>query len=301
MAHDERAQSDRRGMVARLLLLPLALVLAASPRPDEVATPAFSGGRTLLFPPGDVFTVAIADPHRPVNAAAGHLHTGVAIEGAEGARVWLAAGGRFGILRRVPEQTGGRSWQLSVEAGFDALYDSENKADNVGYDGNYGLVLTTRAGGAYSFKLAVLHTSGHVGDEWADRTGRRRLRYTREEIAFASARTLGAGTRVYGEIGRAHYRLNRDLQEPWRVQGGLERESPRALAQGRLGWYLAADLQAWEERAWRLDVAVEIGLAAYSAGRRWRLGVRWVDGRVPLGEFFRDRERWFSLGLWMDL
>jgi hypothetical protein len=248
-----------------------------------------------------VFSTPIADPHRPVNLAAAQFHSGVDIEGAQGTRAWLAAGGRFGILRRLPACPGGRSWQFGIEAGLDALFDSKNKLDNIGYDGNYGLVLTTATSGPFAFKLALLHTSGHVGDEWADRTSRERVGYTREEIALGVARRLSERMRVYGEIARARYQLSPELQRKWRAQGGLERESPRAFADGRIGWYAATDLQSWEERDWRLDISVEAGLLAYSAGRRWRLGLRYADGRVPLGEFFGSSEQWLTLGIWMDL
>lgn len=81
----------------------------------------------------------------------------------------------------------------------------------------------------------------------------------------------------------------------------MERECPRTLAAGRLGWYVAADLQSHEERDWRLDFAVEAGLLTHSDGRRFRVGVRYVNGRPPLVEFFQDTEQWLTLGVWMDL
>jgi hypothetical protein len=82
---------------------------------------------------------------------------------------------------------------------------------------------------------------------------------------------------------------------------GAEGEWPRSLAAGRLGWYAAADFQSYEERGWRLDLSLEAGLLAHPGGRRWRIGLRWVDGRPPLGEFFQDSEQWLTFGLWMDL
>jgi hypothetical protein len=117
-----------------------------------------------LFPGGDVYPAYFADPHRPANALAVQLHTGTAVDHAEGVRTWLSAGGRFGILRLAPRDAAGRSWQISVEAGFNAQYDSENRMDNVGYDGNYGFTLATTTGqGTLALKLALHHVSGHVG------------------------------------------------------------------------------------------------------------------------------------------
>jgi hypothetical protein len=242
----------------------------------------------------------IADPQRPTNAVAVQFHSGTSIDEASGVRSWLAAGGRFSLLRVAPAAPGGRSWQLAIEAGLDAMFDSESKLDNIGYDGNYGLTLTTAASGPLALKLALQHVSGHVGDEWAEETGRQRIGYTREEVAIGAARRVRA-LRLYGEAGYAFKQLNDDLQRPWRVQLGAEHESPQAFAGGRLGWYAAADFQSFEERDWRLDLSLEAGLLARSGGRRWRLGLRWVDGRPPLGEFFQQSEQWLAFGLWMDL
>jgi hypothetical protein len=61
------------------------------------------------------------------------------------------------------------------------------------------------------------------------------------------------------------------------------------------------DVQAWEERDWNLDLAVQGGLAFHAEGRRWRLGLEYYDGRVPLGEFYFEDQRHVSLGLFVDL
>lgn len=297
-----------RGTAAAARLAPaalLALAFAVSPAAAQVDSIVpgkltFSGGRLELFPNSDVFAPYLADPHRPTNAAGVQLYATATIDSASSQRSWLSAGGRFGLLRVNPRTPGGRSWQLSIEAGLDAGYDLGNDLDNLGYDGNYGLTFTTAGAGPLEAKVAILHTSSHVGDEWTRETGRQRIGYTREEVALGLAGRLSGPLRVYGEAGYG-YHQNTDLQRPFRVQAGAEAEWPRTLAGGRLGFYAAADFQAWEERDWRLDSVVETGLEAGSGTRRWRFGVRYSDGRGPLGEFFQDTERWFTVGLWVDL
>jgi hypothetical protein len=262
--------------------------------------PVFAQGRVRLFPNDDLSAPYLADPHRPTNSAAVQFQTKSAVAAASGVRSWLAAGGRFGVVRRVPRDGRGRSWQLGIEAGLDAQFDSERKLDNIGYDGNYGFTLTTKGQGPLVLKVAAFHTSAHVGDEWAANTGRERIGYTREELSFGASGPVGGTARLYGEMAYAYKQLSPDVQRPWRFQGGIERESRRALAQGRLGWYAAADFQFWQERDFRLDLTAEAGFLAYSGTRRWRVGARYSNGRVPLGEFFQDTESWFTLGLWVD-
>ena len=289
-------------------LLAPAAALAQAPTPAETPEPAASaegpepsawGEGVVLFPGTDGYGPYVADPHRPTNAATVQLVTDPAIDGARRLRTWLAAGGRFGLLRLGPRKPGGRCWQVGVEAGLDAVFDSESRMANVGWDGNYGLVLTSSSAGPLALKLAALHVSGHLGDEWMDETGRRRIGYTREEAVLGLAVRLARPLRLYAEGGWAYHSLNRDLQKPWRAQGGLEAQWPRAW--GRVGPYLAADLQSFDERDWCLDWAVETGVVAFTGDRRWRLGVRYVVGRPPLAEFFRDDERWLTFGLGLDL
>jgi hypothetical protein len=175
--------------------------------------------------------------------------------------------------------------------------------DNIGWDGNYGLSMTTsRAGGKRAYLIGILHTSAHVGDEWIERTGRQRLNYTREEARTAVSWQLTPSWRTYFEAGYGYtLRSDEDLMAPWRAQTGLEYESRNSLWGGLAGWYLATDLAAWEERDWRLDASTQGGLMMDSAGRTWRLGLQYYDGRVPLGEFFQETEAGFTVGLWVEL
>ena len=61
------------------------------------------------------------------------------------------------------------------------------------------------------------------------------------------------------------------------------------------------DVHAWKERDGKPDLAIQVGLAFHSEGRRWRLGLEYDDGRVPLGELHLEDQRSLSLGLFVDL
>ncbi len=266
----------------------------------EAETPEH-GRRTLLFPVDDLYVEGLAGPHRR-----GFAVTRVNLQGTDiadaGERFFgLLVGGRFGILRVHPAGRPGRGWQLGVEAGFYGQFDIDNGYDNLGWDGFYGLALTAMLAEGWAAKVGVLHTSSHVGDEYAERTGRRRIGYTREELVVGVSRSIRQRWRAQAEGGWAYDLRNEELQKAERLRVGLEYLAPETLWKGRMGWYAAVDASAFAERDWRLDWALDVGLLLSSWPRRWRLGLECYDGRTPLGEFFQSEQRFVSFGLWLDL
>jgi hypothetical protein len=269
---------------------------------DEQRPPTWtvgSGTTLTLFPVGHLYPVYAADPHRPTTTVSELFYSRVGIEQTDTPRVGLAAGGRIGILRIDPAKPGGRSWQVSIVAGLDAMFDSQNKLDAVGWEGDYGLSVATTTGGRFAFKAMIHHTSSHLGDEYAIRTGRMRINYTREEVGLGVAWRFAPQWRVYGETAAAYIRRH-DEQEPWRVQAGVEYESSPRLWGKRFAWYGASDFSSMEERAWRLDTSLQGGIVTRVSGRTYRLGLGWTDGRPTVAEFFKDTEHWVTVGFWID-
>ena len=187
-------------------------------------------------------------------------------------------------------------WRLGFDAGFLGLFDIDRSYDNLGWDGNYGFMVAHPVGRKTAARLAWLHTSSHVGDEFAERTGRLRIGYTRQEVALGVSFRPAPAWRLYGEYGHGLSYDEDDPGEPGRAQAGLEWEHGT-----RWGPYAAMDVQAWEERDWNADLALQTGLAFRADGRRWRMGLEYYDGRVPLGEFFAEDQRHLALGLFFDL
>jgi hypothetical protein len=256
-----------------------------------------SGKSLTLFPHGDVYPVYIADPHRPTNIlemawiAAGELPD------TRGPLTHLGAGGRFGVLGIRPATPAGRSWQVSIEAGLDAIFDSWHRLDVDGWDGNYGLTVTTASSGPFALKFAVLHVSAHLGDEYQERTGRPRINYTREEASLGVAWQWSPLWRAYAESG-VGYRLGHSQLEPWRAQWGVEFES---VSGRRIGRYAAADFSALQERGWRVDTAVELGIVLRGGGRTSRLFFQWRDGRPDASVFFQESVSTLSLAFRIDM
>ncbi len=260
-----------------------------------------SGLTLLIFPPGDIYPHYIADPHR-VGFGVQRLQfieSGIADSGTS--RYKLKAGGRLGLVRGYPQSRPDRGWQVSLEAGLDAQFDTERSYDNIGWDGNAGFLLTGTPGQGLALKVGMLHSSSHVGDEYIERTGRRRIDYTRHEFVAGISLAADEHWRTYAEAGWGYYLRNEAVQEPGRIQIGMEFESGRSLWKELLGWYAALDISAMEEREWRVDTSLQLGIMLGSGGRTWRLGIEYYDGRPTMGEFFQDNESYVSLGLWLDV
>ena len=260
-----------------------------------------SGRTVLLFPSGDLYPQYAADPHRVGFGLQYLSFTKTRIAESGDSRVDLRAGGRFGIVRVQPQDQPGRGWQLSIEGGFNAQFDIDYSLDNIGWDGKYGLLLTKAWDQDLSFKLGALHTSSHVGDEYEERTGRRRIGYTRHELAAGISRSIERRWRAYAEAGWGYRLSNENVQKPGRFQLGLEYEYAKSLWKGCAGWYAAVDVSSMEERDWRVDTSLQVGLMFRSGERIWRLGIERYDGRPPIGEFFQDTESYIALGLWLDV
>lgn len=175
----------------------------------------------------------------------------------------------------------------------------DHSLDNIGWDGIYGFLVSTRLPRGFHLQLGTKHVSSHVGDEYAERTGRRRIGYTREEAAAGLAWSGRGGQRLYAEGGWGYSPKEEIGQERGRLQLGAEIDRPTGRWE-RLRWFAAADLQAMAERDWNADASLQLGLLIAAGERRWRLGVALYDGSVPLGEYFRSDESHVALGLWLE-
>ncbi len=288
-------------MLIAVLVLGLPSTAQAGEERGILLSPPGADLHALLVPEGSLFPLPIADPHG-VGFGVQTMHlsrTSIVHSGDQ--RFNLQAGGRFGIVRIHQPDDPGLGWQFGIEGGFDGQFDMDHSLDNIGWDGNYGLLVEYAPLHSLAFRIAALHTSSHVGDEYAERIGRLRIGYTRNEFAAGLSWRPADKWRWYAEAAHAYDLRNDLLQQPGRLQAGLEYEHPRAFWGNRMGWYAALDLQAWEERDWRRDRAFQAGILFRTRGRDWRFGFEHADGRSTMGEFFQDTERWTAFGAWVRI
>ncbi len=267
----------------------LGLVLAAA----ISASTAGADPRPAItwFPDAALYPAYNADPRQPRFALRLLSMTRRAIPHTPRARLATAVGRELAALRLHPVGAPERGFELTLAAGFFAQWEERGR-DGIGWDGIYRVNGAWKPSAALAFKLGLHHVSSHVVDEYIENTGRRRIGYTREEIA------IGAGwfgrLRVYGEIGYAHL-MRSALQEPWRLQAGLEYEAAK--------YYAAVDAQTHQENDWENSLAVAAGLRwpLRHPGQALRIGLEYYRGRSPLGEFFQAQENQLGLGCWLDL
>ena len=261
-------------------------------------------GWTLLWsPPDELYRRPIADPHRSGFAFTYGQFMDSEIKQAGDSRLLIRMGGSYGLLRLHAPGSPNRGYQLDIGANFLGQFDVDHSLDNIGWDGIYNLTFTWSDGEGLALKLGTLHDSSHVGDEYAERTGRRRFGYTREEAVLGVSRSLPKGWRAYGEAWRAYHLSNKEEMGLWRAQAGVDYESPYRAWGGAMAWYAALNCSAYQENDWHRNTTFQAGvvLPQEELGRRYRFGIEYYRGRSLISEFFRNKESVIGFGFWWDL
>ncbi|MFW6080400.1 MAG: DUF1207 domain-containing protein [Desulfosalsimonas sp.] len=261
-----------------------------------------SGWEVMPAPSDQLYTGYLADPLAPTVSLNSVSYNDSGIPEAGDSRYVFRIGGRLGLLRVSQASEPDRGFQLNLHGAFLGMFDRARSLDNVGWDGLYGMDVSWQGASGTALKIGINHDSSHVGDEYAERTGRRRIEYTRQEYAAGVSLPVTRRFRTYAEAGWA-FDMRNDSQEPWRVQAGVEFRNEDALWGGRLGYYAAADVASFEESDWKPDVTVQTGLIMpFSRSRRtFRTGIEFRDGRSVIGEFSMYEETYWTWGLWIDL
>ena len=282
--------------------------LPALPGSDATAPPSVpsseaprSGREAQWLPSGHLHHGYIADPRRAGFGLQVLHYPKTAIPEAGNQRFDLKAGGELVLVRIHPHGSEDRGWEAALQGAFHGQFDIDRQLDNLGWDGWYGFLVAAVPIDHFSVRLGWLHDSSHVGDEYAERTGRRRIGYTRQELIAGSSWLTGRGLRLYGELGYATQMSNEELQKPTRLQAGLEWHPAKGVEGRYRGWYGAADLSSMQERDWKVDTSVQAGYRIDSGEKIWRFGIDWYEGRPPIGEFFQHTEQYIGLGMWVDI
>lgn len=248
-----------------------------------------------FFPGSTFYPRYLADPRQPMMKGF-VLHVLKSDTKAQGSPLMeFTMGGSVKLLRWHPAGDPELGVQLSIHMAYLGRFDPDHHYDVVGWDGYFGPMLAFRPIRWLHLKLAHQHDSGHVGDEYIQRTGRKRITYTREEIALGAMVQTPFFVRPYVETGYAVHLGTADGLRRWRTQGGLELD---------LGVpYAAVDANFWQEQRWRPTVTAQIGVKFEEpdVGRRYGLALQFENGRSVLGEFYRDANRTIGGGFWFDM
>jgi hypothetical protein len=284
-------------LAACLLLCPISTVRAEA---DADTDHAQKKTITMLTPPSNFYPVYIADPVRPQSAIKLLYFPNSEISDAGPGRLSLHLGGRFGLVRWHPEDEPERGWQLDFEGGFFGQFDLQGGLDNIGWDGLFGIYASWLPNRDTGFRIGMSHDSAHVGDEYAESTGRKRVNYTREEITAGFSRRLASRWQVYADGGYSY--ILEEFQEAWRLEAGVQYFGARRFWNERMSWYGALDLQSFEENAWQVRYTAQLGLIL-PTGRgtsRYRIAAEAGTGRSVMGEFFFRDETYVGIGWYFD-
>lgn len=285
----------------RAVPLILVLVLSGTVPPADAHAQAQAQAQqprwTIEFNPvTDVYSRYIADPRRARNIIAVLHAIDSSIPDTGELRYHLATGGQYSFLRlhQGDPQLG---WQLDVDARFYAQFDIDHGLDEIGHDGRLGMIVSKGFSDRAAARFAFHHTSSHLGDEYLIRNeGFERLSVRKEEFALGWSWRHSPHVRLYGETG---YGIHLgELNEPWRLQGGVELTS----AKRPFEWYAALDLTSFQENDWNLSSNLQTGIALPTrGGRAYRFGLELYRGRAQLDSFFLFRESYVVVGAWLDL
>ena len=281
-----------------LLLFPSTLLLADSTDVPPAQTPKYN---IQIAPTHHIYSPYLADPKR-VTFAFQTLHVSqsdIADSGMN--RFALRMGGRLELFNWTGRDDPLQQLQANLEVGFRGHFDIERSQDNIGWDGNYGLIFTYRHNADIAFRFGPYHTSSHVGDEYAEGTGRKRIEYTREEILAGLLVNITSQWQYYLEAGYGYHQDEKPLQQRYRAQTGIQFQQAHLSTTERLGWYAGLDLSAYEERDWLINRALQVGFAFDAAPHVWRIALDYYRGQSVIGEFFQHNEEYVGFGLYLDI
>lgn len=271
---------------------------------SKYSFPISSGWTLQLSPAGDLYPPYIADPKRSgIGISELKVFESEIPNVGKDRRIEIRMGGNYGFVRIHPNNNPNAGFQFDFMVNFLGQFDMDKDSDNIGWDGLFGPTFSWADGKGLALKFGIFHDSAHVGDEFAENFGRKRIGYTREELFWGISQQFLEKWRCYAEAGWAFDVGDRTNPKHWRAQWGLEYQSKDSFFGGRAGWYFALDNQFTEERDWNGSIDLQAGFVVpfEDIGRNWRFGVEYYNGRSVLGEFYRYDESYLAFGMWFDL
>jgi hypothetical protein len=156
---------------------------------------------------------------------------------------------------------------------------------------------------AWSGRVAIMHRSSHLGDEFTAATGATRIEFGSEQLDLLLAYDVPNLVRVYGGgswifrsyLGWEPRLVELGVRDRGLVQVGADREW-RPSTTSPLTVFGGIDVQAAERTEWDVGFGAALGIGVRAA-RSLRLMTRFYDGPSTMGEFFLTPERYFVLEL----
>ena len=239
------------------------------------------------FPEDLVYRHPLADPRAPVTG----VQFQFPVDSDDNMKVENRLATQIAIWRR---SEGDGAFEVQAEGAVFGRFDFQEKWDMDGADFRFGFPVVWREG-AYAFKIHPWHLTSHIGDEYSERTGVKRINYSRNELTIGVSWDAEPEWRVYGEIGYALWRG--DVNEYWRLMGGVETVG-RHLGPEWPVSFAALNLTCFQEQDWEVQFNLEAGVwfrpEGTNRGVRFHLG--YFRGPSALTQFLVDHEEYWTFG-----
>jgi len=288
---DDASLEKADGHVARARG-PGARLDAPAPRPERPSdAPAPEVDRNLTwFPKGPLlYDQYIAAPRQSRSAVKMQLPVG----DGRNVKIENTLGFNRSVARWTTPDRPDRGREVQFEAAVFARFDLHEHYDFDASDWRFGIPFVWRDGDL-AWKLHLYHMTSHLGDEYISRTGAKQIAYHLEEASAGVSWDASAGSRIYGEAAAAIY--TGAPTDSGRFQAGWEWVG-RKWSSG-FSPFFAVDIQSRREQDWTPGKTVAVGIAY---GRDFRFGVEFFDGKDPQTQFLKERVRYVSVGVSMDL
>ncbi len=190
-----------------------------------------------------------------------------------------------------------------MEGALFTQFDLMNSLDSVGWDGRFGVWAVHDWSHRVVWRAGYRHLSAHLGDEYIEITGRKRVGYTRDMLALGVSFLADEHLTVYVEPTWAWGLGNPDRQKRWSVEGGISYTGPQVLWNGSTAWYGGVHVRSFQETGWEPGISVQTGYRVKRdpGSSNLRLAVEGYVGRAILGEFALDyHDAYLTLGLIID-
>lgn len=208
-------------------------------------------------------------------------------------------GGTVSVYRGAPSARG--QWEVGFQAGLFSLFDlSSSSGSNDLLNNDYTLALFyAYRGGKWSTLLRLNHQSSHIGDEFLENSGTKRVEVNYDRLDLKLSYDARDWLRVYGG-GGVLLRQSPDGLGNGTVQFGAELTSPTTYWQGRLRPVAYADVQLFGRTEWSVGHSVMAGVQFENLrldGRAIQLLIEHYGGPFPDGQFFTQKTQWLGVGL----
>ncbi len=251
----------RNNIINRVLITSAMVLLFMSLNAFGQDTDAgiYEEGKTILFPQGQLFYPAMANPKEPRTHV---TYLRLKLTGdCDSVNIGsVGFGDSFGIVRWSGwgEKD---AWQLSISGAVLAQFNMDaDSLDLINADYIIGFPLSYK-NGHWSARARLFHQSSHLGDEFLLQPQKPELKVTRINLSFETVELLGAWEWEGLQLTAGpSYIIHTDSDlKRYSAQAGIDYQSRKPVFNPTMRLFAGVMCHAWEETDWDTDVNVKAG------------------------------------------